>query len=36
MKDDRLYLGIDIERIWVILQSDLPTLKQAVTKLMAP
>jgi len=28
------YLGVDIERVWNILQKDLPTLKKAIQKML--
>ena len=28
------YLGIDIERVWNILEKDLPALKKAVQKML--
>ena len=28
------YLGVDIERIWVIIEKELPALKQAVRKML--
>ena len=28
------YLGIDIERVWNILEKDLPVLKKAVQKML--
>ena len=46
MKDDRLYLihisecivhdylGIDIERVWNILEKDLPLLKKAIQRML--
>ncbi|MBN1805000.1 MAG: DUF86 domain-containing protein [Sedimentisphaerales bacterium] len=28
------YLGVDVERIWTIVEKELPTLKQAVRKML--
>jgi uncharacterized protein with HEPN domain len=45
MKDDRLYLihilvhdylGVDVERVWNIVQNDLPVLKRAVSQMLGP
>lgn len=33
MKDDLLYLGVDLEKVWAIVTEDLPALKQAVEAL---
>jgi len=33
-KDDRLYLGVDVERIWAIVERELPALKKAVREMM--
>jgi len=35
MKDERLYLIHDIERVWNILQKELPLLRRAVQKMLA-
>ena len=37
MKDDRLvhdYLGIDIQRVWNILEKELQMLKKAIERMM--
>lgn len=30
------YLGVDLEKIWTIIQNDLPLLKDAVDRLLGP
>ena len=45
MKDDKLYLihllvhdylGVDLEKVWNIVQNDLPALKIAVSEMLGP
>ncbi|HXH11586.1 MAG TPA: DUF86 domain-containing protein [Alphaproteobacteria bacterium] len=30
------YLGIDLERIWEIIQRDVPTFKRAISAMLGP
>ena len=36
MKDDKLYLiqGVDLERVWLIVERDLPDLKRTVAAML--
>jgi uncharacterized protein with HEPN domain len=36
MKDDKLYLihGVDLERVWLIVERDLPDLKRMVAVML--